>query len=264
MTTVASEREQWLAWLRASGAAPGTIKLRRHYVDRFLALHPSIRAVTADDVMTFLGHREWAPETRKAARSSLRSYFRWAVMSRRLRTDPTADAPTVRVPPGVPKPAPEESLAAALRQASEEVRLMLLLGAYAGLRRAEICGVHASDVTELGLRVDGKGGRVRLVPIHPLLADALADIEGWAFPSPVRPGEHVEADYVGRRMKQALGDGWTAHSCRHRFATRAYAGTHDLRAVQTLLGHSKPETTARYVAVARQDLVDAVSAVSAR
>jgi len=39
------------------------------------------------------------------------------------------------------------------------------------------------------------------------------------------------------------------HTLRHRYASRAYAGTRDLRAVQTLLGHSKPETTLRYTAI---------------
>jgi integrase/recombinase XerC len=72
----------------------------------------------------------------------------------------------------------------------------------------------------------------------------------------------VHPDYVGKRVKAALGGTWTTHSCRHRFATRAYAGTHDLRAVQLLLGHSKPETTARYVAVAHDDLLAAVLAVA--
>ena len=49
-------------------------------------------------------------------------------------------------------------------------------------------------------------------------------------------------------MSRALG-GASTHSLRHRAATAAYAGTRDLRAVQELLGHSRPETTAGYVLV---------------
>ncbi|HET6299160.1 MAG TPA: site-specific integrase, partial [Kribbella sp.] len=59
-----------------------------------------------------------------------------------------------------------------------------------------------------------------------------------------------------------LGD-WTGHSLRHRFASAAYAVDRDLRAVQELLGHSKPETTARYVATPDGALRAAVAGVTA-
>lgn len=48
-------------------------------------------------------------------------------------------------------------------------------------------------------------------------------------------------------MNAALPGHWTAHTLRHRFATEAYRRSHDLLLVQTLMGHSKPETTAMYV-----------------
>lgn len=50
-------------------------------------------------------------------------------------------------------------------------------------------------------------------------------------------------------MAAALPPGWTAHTLRHRFATRSYAATRDLATVQELLGHAKPETTRLYVAL---------------
>ena len=52
------------------------------------------------------------------------------------------------------------------------------------------------------------------------------------------------------------------HTLRHRFATTAYGVERDLRAVQELLGHSKPETTARYVAVPEGALRTAVAGVT--
>jgi site-specific recombinase XerC len=59
-------------------------------------------------------------------------------------------------------------------------------------------------------------------------------------------GGHVEADAITKRVKRATGYG--PHSLRHRYATMAYAASHDLRAVQLLLGHASISTTQAYVA----------------
>jgi site-specific recombinase XerD len=54
---------------------------------------------------------------------------------------------------------------------------------------------------------------------------------------------------VGQLVVRALLDGWTMHTLRHRFSSRAYRGTRNLRAVQVLLGHASIATTERYCAV---------------
>ena len=57
----------------------------------------------------------------------------------------------------------------------------------------------------------------------------------------------MTAGHVGRLMSAAMPAGWSAHNLRHRTATAAFSGSRDLLAVMTLLGHSRPETTLRYV-----------------
>jgi integrase len=130
------------------------------------------------------------------------------------------------------------------------VALMLALACQAGLRRAEIAALHHDDLTWTAggpaLRITGKGARVRMVPISTALAGQLTG-DGWVFPN--RNGSHLSVSRVGELCSQALGDGWSLHSLRHRFATRAYAGSRDLRAVQTLLGHVSVATTQRYTAI---------------
>jgi len=110
------------------------------------------------------------------------------------------------------------------------------------------------------LRVVGKGGKTRLVPIHPRLRDALAAVDGYAFPG--RFGGHLSDNNVGVRCRRLLGGGYGAHSGRHRFATKAYASNRDIFAVQQLLGHSKPETTMRYTQLPDDALRDAVFGIA--
>lgn len=254
--------DDWLRWYEAAGASRGTICVRRSHLTRLAARVDPVSAST-DDLVAFLAdYRSLRPESRKSMLESLRMFYRWA-LARGLRDDdPTVGLRRVQVPPGVPRPIPEASLRQALSAADEEQTLMLLLGAYAGLRRSEIAAVNSQDVDGLTLTVRGKGGRVRRVPVHPMLAGRLARINGWAFPSPVREGRHVHPDYVANRLEQVLPAPFTCHSLRHRFATVVYDSTKDLRAVQELLGHSRPETTARYTLVTEERLTAAVLAVA--
>ena len=249
-------------WLTARGLAAGTVRLRLHYADDYDRAVGDWRAATADDVVAWLSdHPGWSPETRKSARASVALLYRWGLSTGRCDHDPTLGVPAVRVPRALPRPVPEAVLARALVRATPRDRLALLLAAQAGLRCAEIAAVHSDDVQGGTLAVRGKGGRQRLVPIHPDLAPLLADVRGWAFPSPVRPGEHELAASISARLSRLLGPRWTAHQLRHRFATMALAGTMDLRAVQELLGHASVATTERYTAVTDPRLAAAVRCV---
>lgn len=254
--------ERWLdAEYRASGASEGTVKVRRAYL-MHAAEHADLLAASPDGLAAYLASRSHlSPEARKSMVVTLRSFLRWAYRRGLAPCDLSASLPAVRVPSGVPKPITARDLAVARDRADAEALLMIDLASLAGLRRAEIARVHAGDVNDLGLLVEGKGGRTRLVPIHPLLADRLAQLRAWAFPSPRREGP-VGPDYVADRLERVLPEPWTAHSLRHYFATRAYEGTSDLRAVQTLLGHASVLTTQRYVAIGHAAMERAVRAVA--
>ena len=141
---------------------------------------------------------------------------------------------------------------------------MLTLAVRQGLRRGEIAQVHSDDLVEdltgWTLLVHGKGRKDRLVPLADDVAVQLAGLPaGWAFPG---PAGHLSAGHVGVLMARALPDGWTAHSLRHAFATKAWRKSHDLLGLATVLGHSRPETTRRYVAVDVSDLRSVVDAAA--
>lgn len=198
-------------------------------------------------------------------RSALRGFYRWAVEIGHSADDPTAILPVIRSAVHPPRPAPEDVVDQALIHSDERIGLMVRLAARQGLRRGEISRIHSThvvpDLVGWSLRVHGKGGKVRIVPLAADIArDLLSRPQGWIFPSP--SGGHLTAHHVGKLVQRALPDGWTAHTLRHRFATAAYSGTRDLLAVQELMGHSRPETTRGYILLPQDSLRAAVAAAA--
>lgn len=245
MTTGVVER--YSAWCVAVGKAPSSTYIRTRYLRR-LAAHVDLLTATEDDLVVWMGAHSWAPETRRSVRSALLCFYSWAVVHGLRDDNPVVDLPPVRVPPPCPRPASDAAVRAARIRANQSQRLMIDLAALAGLRRAEIAGLRREDLDGDLLRVKGKGGRTRAIPVPVELAARLLTCP----PGPIFPGRfggYVHPDYVGRTLSRLLGPGLTAHSLRHRYATRCYEGTGDLLALQELLGHSSPETTRRYVRV---------------
>lgn len=256
--------ELFALYLAAGQARPGTILLRLHYLGHLAGAY-RLRlpeALDTDDLAQALAMPRWKPETRKSARASWRAFYRWLHLTGRVPSDPSLALPTVRVPRAQPRPVPVAVFTDAVRDADDRTRLILTLGRFAGLRREEIATVHTRDVDERGwLRVDGKGGHVRRVPLHPVLVEQLHRLpHGWAFPG---PDGHLTPGHVGRLASRALPDGWTLHTCRHRAGTDLYAVRRDLRAVQEILGHASVATTQRYVQVDDDALVAAVLSIPA-
>jgi integrase len=241
----------YLQWCRAGNVAAGSMALKRNYLTRFATVH-DLNTCTTQDIAAWLSENPtWAPATRRSARSALTTFFGWARRNGHRVDDPAAETMAIRVPMPPPKPVPESLLSDALAKAPERVRLMLLLGAFAGLRRAEIAGLHADHIDlEVGrLTITGKGNKTRLVPVHPALLQHLEVVKasgGYAFPS--TQGGHVTPTHVGRLVKPYLGS-LSTHALRHRFASQVHANSHDLRAVQDLLGHSSLATTQRYLQI---------------
>lgn len=276
--------DDYADYLAACGSTPATIQLRRYYLRRLTTdLGPDLLAIAPARLIVWLSRDTWAPETRKSARTSLAGFYRWAHLYGHTERDLSLLLPKVRVPRAVPRPVPAAIVTKALAEASDRDRLMLTLAAYAGLRRGEIARLRWADITEVPplLTVSGKGGHQRIVPATPVVAKALAGEArlrevggfgtGWRFPPdptseyvfPGLRGGHIHPDTVQVALSRALGNGWTSHTLRHRFASQSYAGSKDLRAVQELLGHASPQTTQRYVAVSSEALLAAAMAAAA-
>lgn len=251
--------------LRAAGLSAQTIKSRRYkMVHLATLLMPSgPEDVTTEQIVQAFARQQWKPETRKAYRNTISSFFRWLHKSGRRSDDPSLDVPRVKKPHAHPRPCPDRYIAAAMKMATTSERLMIRLGAECGLRRGEIARVHSDDVVAdsagRSLIVRGKGDKQRIVPLPDDLAGIIMDARGYLFPG--RFGGHVEESYIGDHISRLLPDGYAAHTLRHRFATTAYAATHDLFVVAELLGHESVETTEHYVAMPDGRLREAMAAV---
>lgn len=256
--------------LAAAGYRPTTLQNRRTCLAtmaRGLGCAPD--AVTAELLVGWFGKQQWTPETRKGYRSTARGFFLWAYRTGRIAVHIADEIPKPRPPHAVPRPAPDAVFAAALAVADARTTLMLRLAGEAGLRRSEVAQVHTRDLLQdCSLLVHGKGGKQRVVPISDDLAELIRrgpightpelaafgwGASGWLFPEGgcgyQRGTGHISPGSVGVLVSRALPEGYTMHMLRHRFATRAFRGSRNLRAVQKLLGHASIATTERYTAV---------------
>lgn len=255
----------WTDTLKAAGLSAQTIKSRRYKMVHLAALlMPSgPEDVTTEQIVQAFARQQWKPETRKAYRNTISSFFRWLHKSCRRSDDPSLDVPRVKKPHAHPRPCPDKYITAAMEKATAAEKLMIRFGAECGLRRGEIARVHSDDVVAdsagHSLIVRGKGDKQRIVPLPDDLAAIVMDANGYLFPG--RFGGHVEESYIGDHISHLLPDGYAAHTLRHRFATTAYAATHDLFVVAELLGHESVETTEHYVAMPDGRLREATAAV---
>lgn len=266
----AEELAAWRTTLKAEGLSPGTVRTRCEHVERLARVAGGVPGdVSGEWLLGWVAGQSWAPETRRSHYASFRRFYGWRVRSGRGTTSPAGELPKVAPDPPAPRPAPEHSYRLALRDAGARERLMLRLGAEAGLRRAEIAQVHGRDLVDdmlgVSLVVHGKGRRRRVVPLSGSLASELVawiagQGGGHAFPGGVEG--HLSARHVGKLMAALLPGDLTAHTLRHRFASRAYAVDHDIVTTSKLLGHASIATTQRYVAVldeAGRALVEAIA-----
>lgn len=206
---------------------------------------------TVKKVEAYLANPDWAPATKRAAHASLKSFVSSVEGITGAGVMDTVPAP--RVPRSLPRPAGEDTVMAALRAAGPREQLMIELMAYGGLRRGEVARVRGSDVQGQWLRVEGKGGHTRMVPLPPHLARRIAAHGGsWLFPGKING--HLSPRRVTELVGEVLPAGVTPHALRHRFATSVYATSRDIVAVQRLLGHARLETTMVYTDLATEEI----------
>ena len=219
-----------------------------------------------------------APSSIRRGISAIRTWYRFLLAEGAVSKDPSEQLETPkkwRVLPEVLTAVEVDRLIAAVsldETLAFRDRAMLELAYGAGLRVSEWIGINSRDVVfdELVVRVFGKGGKERLVPIGRKAAGALAMYvrelrptlekgagEGKLFlNSRGRPLSRMGAWKILRKYVEKAGieKPVTPHTLRHSFATHLLEGGADLRAVQEMLGHADISTTQIYTHVDREHL----------
>lgn len=253
----------WISHLSAGGRAPATIELRqRHVVTVARIIKRPLARVSVEHLETVIANPDWSPAYRRGIRASLRLFFAWAHRHHFIDDNPAYELPAIAQPRAVPRPVSEIDTANALACPDTRTSIMVALMAHCGLRRGEVATVRGTDIISgtYGplIRVCGKGGHVREVPIPPYLAKTIREHgEGWLFPGAI--DGHLSPRRVGELVRDVLPPGMTSHQLRHRYGTITYQRSHDIRAVQTLLGHAKLDTTMIYTAVDSADTARAAA-----
>lgn len=292
---------QWGDQLRAiDGKAEATLSAYRADVVGFLSFliqhygegfgPKRLADVTISDMRAWMAHeRAQGLSGRSLARalSSVRGFARWC--ADRHDFEPTAilaaRSPRFKAP--LPRPVSTDAARDLIAQVETTARepwvgardsalLTLLYGC--GLRISEALGLTGAQA-ELGevLRIRGKGGKERIVPVLPVARAAVADYarvcpfdmtpEGPLFRG-VRGGalhpRMVQKTMEAARLQLGLPATATPHALRHSFATHLLGAGGDLRAIQELLGHASLATTQTYTAVDAARLMEVYDAAHPR
>jgi integrase/recombinase XerC len=217
---------------------------------------------------------------RKAA--AVRAFYRFAHRRGSVPENPARLLASPRIPSRLPTVLKTRE-AASLVEAPEgddpwaiRDRAILELLYAAGLRVGELCGLSLEDVDLASgrVRVRGKGGREREVPIGDAAAESLERYLSSARAHTLPEGEDPRSLFFNRRRRPIgtreirglvdryrkevlVGRRATPHTLRHSFATHLMEGGADIRAVQELLGHASLANTQRYTHVSRRRLFGA-------
>lgn len=209
------------------------------------------------------------PESLRTETSHLRNFYGWAREEKYRVDDPAIRLIMPRVVRRLPRPIADALLAQAMELAPDDMAAILALAALAGLRACEIAvldwaEVESFDQSQPHLEANGKGGKGRRVPISTALVSVLTKLAYHKGPVIPRldglPGANTSSN-ISKRANiylHEMGIAETLHQCRHRFATATYRQCKDIRAVQELLGHASPTTTAIYAASSSAVAIDAV------
>lgn len=247
-----------------------TTRQQRHVLGTFAETFGArdLRMLGPGDVDRWLERfGDVAPSTRRARWQIVRVFTRWLTAERLIRRDPCATMKAPKQPRSVPRALADRDVARLLGACGddERLRVIVMLMVHLGLRAGEVARLDLGDIDwrRRTLRVTGKGGHERLLPIVPAVEQALDRwaaavpraggpvVCQWDHPSrPLTPetiSDYMTRLFVAAGLKRGRYDGISGHSLRHTCASDLVDRGADVRVVQQVLGHQSLDTTQIYL-----------------
>lgn len=244
-----------LSHLAFRGYRPRTIEAKRFALRRAQRAVGPLLEATGDDLYAWVAGMSIGPDASGVLISTLRIFYRWAVIAGHLDADPSARLERPARKRRLPRPMPQRDVDRAMQLAPEPIRSWVHLAALSGLRCCEIAPLRAEDRSgDLLVIREQKGGDEGVVVIGPRLDLALAHLpsSGWWFPRWDGQGGPISAGQLQRhanRFLHEIGIEHTMHTLRHRYLTDFYRVSRDLRATQEAGRHRSIASTVGYTAL---------------
>ena len=227
----------------------------------------------------FLNAENISPNSIKRAISCIRNYHQFLVSEGKMDFNPVLQIDTPKVARKLPSVLSVEEIEKILHfipkkapMAKRDIAIFEMMYS-CGLRVTELCNFKISNIlwdSEM-VRIDGKGGRQRFVPIGPIARNNLKNYINKERPSLIDNNPNVPELFLSRNGKKLtrmmiwiLLKKWTStaeinkdvspHTLRHSFATHLLEGGADLRSVQEVLGHADISTTQIYTHLDKEHL----------
>ncbi len=259
--------EEFLSHLRARGRSPNTVEAYRRDLVQFAEFCDVIGAsplsMSRDEMRRFplyLNDLGLSPSSIGRKITAVRSFYRFLLSRGYISKDPSVVLSAPKRPKRLPRPINLNVLRKMVLEwepeKEEEVlaKDMILILYGTGLRISELLSLTPEDVDlNAGLiRVKGKGGKYRAVPIHPTLYSVFE--RRMAEGGRLFPIDRYRAYRLIKKAFERVAGlyGVHPHALRHTFATHLLEGGADLKSVQELLGHASIGTTEIYTKVSLQ------------
>ena len=211
-----------------------------------------VSSLSAHDVEAYLRKKKYKAYSAHNVAKSLRGAFKLGCLRKIVNVNPIESVRLPKIEKLPPRAADPKAVEKVLKQLSGIAKQYYLILAYSGMRPGECVALQVRDVTSEGIMVrSNKTKTFRVVPIHPKIKFTLALLKKGKAPGDyLFPGKGGHVQSFKKSFREAAArakvKGVSPYSLRHTFATQVLKNTGDLRAVQTLLGHSRSTMTERY------------------